>query len=152
MGETAKFRATLELGGKTATGIRVPAEVVESLGKGRKPPVKVTINGHTYRSSVAVMGGEYMVGVSAENRAAAGVKAGDELEVEMELDTAPREVTVPADLAEALDREPEARAYFEGLSYSNRLRHVLAIEGAKAADTRQRRIAKSVAMFKEGRN
>lgn len=148
----AKFRATLELGGKTATGIRVPAEVVESLGKGRKPPVRVTINGHTYRSSVAVMGGEYMVGVSAENRAAAGVKAGDELEVEMELDTAPREVTVPADLAEALDREPEARAYFDGLSYSNRLRHVLAIEGAKAADTRQRRIAKSVAMFKEGRN
>jgi hypothetical protein len=148
----AKFRATLELGGKTATGIRVPAEVVESLGKGRKPPVRVTINGHTYRSSVAVMGGEYMVGVSAENRAAAGVKAGDELEVEMELDTAPREVTVPADLAEALDREPQARVYFDGLSYSNRLRHVLAIEGAKAEDTRQRRIAKSVAMFKEGRN
>ncbi len=147
-----KFRATLEQGGKTATGFQVPAEVVESLGKGRKPPVRVTINGHTYRSSVAVMGGEYMVGVSAENREAAGVQAGEELEVEMELDTEPREVTVPADLDEALDREPEARSYFEGLSYSNKRRHVLAIEGAKAEETRRRRIDKSVAMFKEGRN
>jgi hypothetical protein len=152
MGETTKFRATLELGGKTATGMRVPPEVVESLGKGRKPPVIVTINGHTWRSTIAVMGGVYMLGVSAENRAAAGVKAGDELDVELELDTAPREVEVPADLQEALDDEPAASAYFDGLSYSNKRRHLLQIEGAKAAETRQRRIEKSVAMFKEGRN
>ncbi|HEX2179165.1 MAG TPA: YdeI/OmpD-associated family protein [Actinomycetota bacterium] len=147
-----KIQLTLEATGKNTTGFTLPPEVVEGLGKGRKPPVIVTINGHTWRSTIAVMGGVYMLGVSAENRAAAGVKAGDELDVELELDTAPREVEVPADLREALDNEPAARAYFDGLSYSNKRRHVLQIEGAKAAETRQRRIEKSVAMFKEGRN
>ncbi len=146
------FRTTLELGGKTATGIRVPPEVVERLGKGKKPPVRVTINGHTYRSTVAVMAGEYWLPVSAENRESAGIQAGDEVEVNLELDTEPREVTVPPDLTEALDRNPKARSYFEALSYSNKLRHVLAIEGAKTAETRQRRVDKSVALFAQGRN
>jgi hypothetical protein len=147
-----KFTTKLELGGKTATGFVVPPEVVEALGKGKKPPVKVTINGYTYRNTVAVYGGVYMLGVSAEHREGAGVEAGEEIEVDLELDTEPRVLEIPADLTEALEREPEAKSYFDGLSYSNKRRHVLAIEGAKAAETRQRRIDKSVAMFKEGKN
>ncbi len=146
-----KFRATLELGGKTATGFRVPAEVVEALGSGKRPPVRVTINGHTYRNTVAVYGGGFMLGVSAENRAAAGVAAGDEIEVDIELDTAPREVTVPADFAAALDHDADARHFFDGLSYSHKLRHVLAIEQAKTAETRQRRIDKAVSDLHKGR-
>lgn len=124
----------LILGGKTSTGIKVPEEVANALGKSREPPVKVTLNGHTWRSSVAFMGGEFWLGVSAENREAAGVKAGDELEVYLEPDTAPRQLEVPADLAEALAGEPEARSYFEGLFHSNKRRHVLAIEGAGGRD------------------
>jgi hypothetical protein len=147
-----KVSGPLILSGKTSTGMKVPEKVVNALGKSRKPPVRVTLNGHTWRSSVAFMGGEFWLGVSAENREAAGVKAGDHLEVDLELDTAPRQVEVPADLAEALEREPEAKNYFEGLSYSNKRRHILAIEGAKAAETRQRRIDKSVGLFKEGKN
>jgi hypothetical protein len=147
-----KLRATIEGTGKTAAGMEIPAAVVDALGSGQRPAVRVTINGHTYRSTIAVMGGRYLIGVSNENRTAAGVAAGDVVDVELELDTAPREVTVPADLAAALDGDPAARNYFDGLSYSNKLRHVLAIEGAKAAETRERRVAKSVAMFREGRN
>lgn len=146
-----RFRTTIEQSGKTATGIRVPDEIVDALGAGKRPAVRVTINGFTYRSTVAVLGGAYMVGVSAENRAGAGVKGGDEVDVDIELDTAPREVTVPADFAAALDAEPNARRTFEGLSYSNKSWHVLSIEGAKADDTRKRRIAKSVEMLREGR-
>src|SRR5690348_17158594 len=100
-----KFHAILQSHGKTATGIEVPEEVVAILGAGKRPPVRVTINGHTYRSTIAVMGGVYMLGVSAENRLGAGVAAGDELEVDLELDAAPREVSVPPDFAEALDRD-----------------------------------------------
>jgi hypothetical protein len=147
-----KFSGPLILSGKTSTGIRVSEDIVSALGKSRKPPVRVTVNGHTWRSSIAFMGGEFWLGISAENRAAAGVKAGDEIEVEVQPDTEPRELEIPADVAEALDREPEAKKYFETLSYSNKRRHILAIEGAKAAETRQRRIDKSVAMFREGRN
>lgn len=147
-----KFHTTIQQGGKTATGIHVPDEVVASLGSGKRPPVRVTINGYTYRSTVAVMGGRFMVGVSADVRESAGVAGGDEVDVDMELDTQPREVTVPADLAEALDADAAARQYFDGLSYSNKLRHVLAIDGAKTTETRERRIAKSVSLFREGRN
>jgi hypothetical protein len=146
-----RFRTTIQQEGKTATGIRVPEEVIEALGSGKRPAVRVTINGFTYRSTVAVLGGAYMVGVSAENRAGTGVKGGDVVDVDIELDTAPREVTVPADFAAALDAEPEARRTFDGLSYSNRSWHVTSIEGAKADDTRRRRIAKSVEMLREGR-
>ena len=146
-----RFRATIQQGGKTATGIEVPERVVEALGSGRRPAVKVTINGYTYRSSVAVLGGRYMVGVSAEHRAGAGVAGGDEVDVDIELDTAPREVTVPADLAAALDAEPAARRTFDGLSYSNQSWHVLQVEGAKTDETRQRRITRSVDTLKQGR-
>ena len=146
-----RFRTTILQGGRTATGIQVPDEVVEALGSGKRPAVKVTINGYTYRSTVAVMGGVYMVGVNAENRAGAGVAGGDEVDVELELDTAPREVTVPADFAAALDAEPNARRTFDSLSYSNKSWHVLQVAGAKTDQTRQRRIAKSVDILKEGR-
>jgi len=146
-----KFRTTLLLGGKTATGVRVPPEVVASLGPSKKPAVRVTINGYTYRSTVATVSGEFMVGVSAEVREKAGVVAGDEVEVEIELDTAPREVTVPPDFAEALDADPAAQRLFDSLSYSNKRRVVLSIEEAKTPETRQRRIAKAVSNLHEGR-
>ena len=139
-----RFQATLEQGGKTATGIHVPDEVVAGLGSSRRPPVRVTFAGHTYRSSVASMGGRFMLPVSAAIREQTGVAAGDELDVEIELDSEPREVTVPEDLAAALADAPAARERFERLSYSNKRRYVLAIEGAKAAETRARRIAKTV--------
>jgi hypothetical protein len=139
-----RFHATIELGGKTATGIEVPAEVVAALGPGKRPPVRVTIKDHTYRSTVAPMGGRFMLPVSAEVRKNAGVVAGEEVDVDIELDTGPREVTVPPDFAEALDRDADAKRSFDGLSYSRKGRYVLSIEGAKTAETRQRRIAKAV--------
>jgi hypothetical protein len=145
-----RFRTILRPAGKTATGFGVPAEVVTALGQGQRPPVRVTINGYTYRNTVAVYNGEHWIGVSAEHRGGAGVAAGDELEVDLELDTAPREVEVPADLAAALDGAPEARRRFEALSYSDRRRHVLAVEGAKSPETRQRRIARTVETLRAG--
>lgn len=147
-----RFRAVIQRSGKTATGIQVPPAIVADLGSGKRPPVRVTINGYTYRTTVAPLGGAFMLSLSAEHRAGAGVAAGDEVEVEVELDTEPRTVTVPPDLADALDRDPEAKRFFEGLSYSNQLRHVLAIESAKTAETRQRRIAKAVNQIREGRS
>jgi bacteriocin resistance YdeI/OmpD-like protein/uncharacterized protein DUF1905 len=146
-----RFRAIIEQGGKTATGFRVPDEVVEGLGAGKRPAVRVTINGHTYRSTVVSMGGRFMVGVSAENRVAAGVAGGDAVDVAVEVDTAPREVAVPPDLAKALSKDAKARKTFEGLSYSNKRWHVLSIEGAKTDETRERRIAKSIGTLHEGR-
>ena len=146
-----KFRTTLLQSGATATGFVVPDEIVGALGSGKRPPVRVTINGYTYRNTVAVMGGEYMIGVSAEHRAGAGVAGGDEIEVDIKLDTEPREVTVPEDFAAALDAEPTARLTFDKLSYSNRSWHVLQVDGAKTDETRQRRIAKSVEILKAGR-
>jgi hypothetical protein len=139
-----KFRGLLELNGKTATGVEVPAEVVDGLGSGKSPKVRVTINGYTYRSSVAPMGGRFLLGVSAEVRDNAGVAAGDQVDVDVTLDAEPRTVTVPADLADALDRT-DARRTFDALSYSVQRGHVLAVEGAKTAETRQRRVDKVVA-------
>lgn len=146
-----RFRTTLELGGKTATGFRVPPAVVEALGKGKRPPVRVTINGYTYRNTVAVYGDSYMLGVAAEHREAAGIQAGDEIEVDLELDTAPREVELPPDFAAALDATPDAKRYFETLSYSNKRRFTLSIEDAKSEETRKRRIERSVSQLREGR-
>ena len=146
-----QFRAKLQLHGKTATGMEVPPEIVEQLGGGKRPAVKVTINGYTYRSSIAPMGGVFLIGVSDENRKGAGVAAGDTLDVEVELDTEPREVTVPQDFAEALARDEEAQRFFEKLSYSNKRRFVLPIEDAKTPETRQRRIEKTVTTLHEGK-
>ncbi|GAA1445060.1 YdeI/OmpD-associated family protein [Leifsonia poae] len=140
-----RVHATLEQHGKTATGIEIPGTVVDELGAGRRPPVLVTVNGYQYRSSIAWMGGRYLLGLSAEVRAGAGVAAGDELDVDLELDDAPREVEVPADLAEALNAAPDARSAFDALSYSNKRRLVMAIDAAKTDETRQRRVAKTVA-------
>jgi Bacteriocin-protection, YdeI or OmpD-Associated/Domain of unknown function (DUF1905) len=145
------FTTTLELAGKTATGFRVPASVVEALGKGKRPPVVVTINGYSYRNTVAVYGDEFLIGVAAEHRAAAGVKAGDVVEVNLELDTASREIEVPPDFAAALDNDREAKRSFDGLSYSNKRRFTLAIDDAKTPETRQRRIEKSISQLREGR-
>jgi hypothetical protein len=146
-----RFQATLQLHGKTATGIEVPAAVIDRLGAGKKPPVRVTIGGYTYRSTVASRGDRYLVGVSAENRAGAGVAAGDDLEVEIALDTAPREVAVPADFARALAKRADAKLFFESLTASQRKNFVTLVEQAKKAETRERRIEKFVGLLGEGR-
>ena len=146
-----RFRARIELHGKTATGIVVPPEVVESLKSGKRPPVRVTINRYTYRSTVAPMAGEFRLPISAEHRTNSGVEVGDEVEVEIEPYTQAREVDVPPDLREALDRDADAKRFFDGLSYSNKQRIVLSIEGAKTAETRLRRITKAISELREGR-
>jgi hypothetical protein len=146
-----KFRTVIVLGGKTATGFAVPEEVVAGLGSSKKPAVKVTIGDYTYRSTVASMGGQFMIPLSAENRSGAGVSAGEEVEVDLVLDDQPREVEVPADVAEQLEAEGEAKHFFDGLSYSNKRRIILSIEGAKTAETRQRRIDKAIQTLREGR-
>ena len=150
--EKKRFRTVIELGGKTATGFPVPVEVVESFGKGKKPPVRVKIGNHTYRSTVAAYGDVYMLPLSAENRQAAGVQAGDEVEVELALDTEPRVAEVPADLKKALAADEPAQTAFAALSYSNKRRYVLGVEGAKTEETRRRRIAKVVEDLKAGKS
>ena len=140
-----RFRASVDLHGKTATGIVVPPEVVDELGAGKKPAVTVTINGYSYPSTIASMGGRFLLPVSAEIRAGAKVAAGDVVDVEVVLDTAPREVAVPDDLATALAKAPAAQKAFAALSNSNKKRHVLSVEAAKTAETRERRIAKVLA-------
>jgi len=146
-----RFHATVQLNGKTATGIEVPAEVVAGLGPGQRPPVRVTIGEYSYRTTVARMGGRFLISLSAENRAAAGVAAGDEVDVDLELDDAPREVEVPADLAAALARDDAARAAFESLAYSHRKEWVRWITEAKKPDTRTTRITKTVQSLHEGK-
>ncbi len=141
----ATFRATLELHGKTATGIEVPADVVEALGGGKRPPVVVAFSGHTYRTTLGVMGGRCLIPVSAEHRTAAGADAGDVLDVTITLDEAPREVPVPPALTAALKKDSAAKAAFDKLPPSGRKRHILAIEGAKTDETRERRLAKILA-------
>lgn len=146
-----RFRATIELNGRTATGIAVPEDVLAGLGAGRRPAVRVTLNGHTCRTSIGSMGGRSLLPVSAEVRATAGVAAGQDVDVDVELDTEPREGAVPPDLAEALAADGAARRAFDGLTYSNRRRLVLAIEQAKAAETRRRRVTQTVDRLREGR-
>lgn len=146
-----KFHSVVRLGGKTATGIPVPTEIVTALGSSKRPAVRVTIKGYTYRSSIAPLGGEFMLPISAEHRTSIGVAAGDEVEIDIELDTEPREVSIPPDFAQALEGDAEAKQFFDGLAYSHKLRHVLAIEQAKTAETRQRRIDKAISMLREAR-
>jgi hypothetical protein len=143
-----RFRATLQLHGKSATGIEVPPEIVTALADGKRPKVRATINGHTYPTSVGSMGGRFLLPVSADVRAAAGIAAGDEIDVDIVGDTEPRTVTVPDDLAAALD-DADVRSIFDGLSYSNQRRHVLAVTAAKTTATRERRIARTVDDLRE---
>jgi hypothetical protein len=146
-----RFRTTLRQEGRTATGFEVPPEVVTALGTGKRPPVRVTINGYTYRSTVAAYGEVFMLPLAAEHRTAAGVAAGDDLDVEVELDEAPRVVVVPDDLAAALAGDPAAQATWDTLSYSNKRWHVLNVGGTKNVDTRRRRIEKALTALREGR-
>ena len=139
-----KFTTTILQSGKTATGIEVPPELVAALGSSKKPSVSVTLNGYTYRSTVAVMGGKFMIPVSSEVRVAARVTGGDSVEVELALDTAPRVLELPEDFALALSRDAVAKAFFESLSYSSRRLYTLNIEGAKTVETRARRVAKAI--------
>ena len=145
-----RFRAKILQSGKTAAGIEVPASVVAALGSSKRPPVRATINGFTYRSSVASMGGKFMLGVPPEFREGAGVVAGDVVDIDLELDTEPREVSIPADFAAALARDARARRTFEAMSYSNKRRLLIPIEDIKSPEARERRIAKTVAMLSEG--
>lgn len=148
--KTATFDTTVASSGNN-TGIVVPVEVIEQLGAGRRPPVLVDVNGHEYRSTAAVMGGAHMIGISAAVRAATGLKGGDPIRVTLTVADTPREVVVPADLAAALAAEDGTSAFFENLSNSLRRYHVDTINGAKTDQTRQRRIEKAVALFRDGK-
>ena len=123
---------------------------MEALGGGKRPPVTITINGHTWKSRIAIMRGRNLIGLSHANREASGVAIGDEVEVDLELDVEPRVVVEPEDLTRALDADPAARAAYDQLSPSRRRQHVLAIEGAKKAETRQRRIEQAIATLRYG--
>jgi antitoxin component of MazEF toxin-antitoxin module len=145
-----KFRTTiLQIGNNT--GIVVPAAVVDNLGGGKKAAVVVTVGAFSYRSSIASMGGQFLISLSAERRLHSGLKGGDEIEVDLQLDTAPRLVDVPADLQAALAASAAAQAEFDRLSYSHKSAHVLAIEGAKTPETRQRRIDGAIAKLVAGK-
>jgi hypothetical protein len=146
-----RFRAELESTGKNTAGFEVPESVVEGLGGGKHPKVSVTVNGFTFGTSIARMGGRFLLGFSAQRREEAGVAAGEVLDVDVELDTSKREVEMPDDFAAALAADPAAKAFWDTLSYSKQSWHVLQITGAKKPETRASRIAKSVGMLHEHR-
>ncbi|MCX5205471.1 YdeI/OmpD-associated family protein [Streptomyces sp. NBC_00237] len=141
--KTVKFRSLVEPP-EPMRGLEVPPQVVEALGGGARPPVTITVNGHSWRSRVAVLRGRHLLGLSNANRQAAGVATGDEVEVELELDTAPRVVVEPADFGQALDADPAARAAYDALSDSRKREHVRSVESAKKPETRLRRIEKAL--------
>jgi hypothetical protein len=144
-----EFRTTVVLGGKTATGLQVPDDVVDALGSGKRPPVLVTVGGYTYRTTVAAMSGAFWVPLAAEHREAAGVAAGQDVDVRIELDSAPRETPLPDDLAAALD--DGARAFFDGLAPSHRKEWVRWVEEAKKPETRAARITKTTESLQAGK-
>ena len=125
----------------------MPPEVLEALGAGKRPAVKVTIKGYSYRSTVGAMDGQSLIPFSAAHRQASGLKGGDKVEVKLELDTAPRTVEVPKDLAAAI-KKAGVQAAFEAAPPSMKKEYVRQVENAKAAETRQRRIAKIVETLK----
>ncbi len=136
------FRTTLlKLGNNV--GIEVPEEVVAGFGAGKRVPVTVTLNGYSYSSTIAVMGGRFLVPVSVAHRKAAGVAGGEEHDVTLEHDAGPRTVEVPPDLATALE-DAGVRAAFDALSYSQRKEHARSVAEAKKAETRERRVSKVV--------
>jgi hypothetical protein len=143
-----KFRALVEPP-EPMRGLEVPPEVVEALGGAKRPRVTITINGHSWKSRIAIMRGRYLIGLSNANRQAAGVAIGDEVEVDVEYDAEPPVVVEPEDFARALDADPVARAAYDSLAYSHKREHVLAIESAKKPETRARRIEKAIAMLRD---
>ena len=147
---SVSFRTTVAgSGGKT--GIVVPEQVIDRLGAGRRPAVHVELDGYRYRSTVAVMGGQHLIGVSAAVREATGLQAGDPVRVVLTVATEPREVDVPADLAAALAQDRQVQAFFAGLSNSLQRYHVDTVSAAKTPETRQRRIDRAVQLFRDGR-
>ena len=149
MGATATFQTTITAAGNNA-GIEVPEDVIESLGAGKKPPVLVNVNGYEYRNTVAVMGGRYMISVSSAVRKESGIAPGDDVTVTLTVADAPREVNVPEDFATAMD-QAGVRSFFDGLSNSLQRMHVDLVNGAKAPETRARRVDKAVGLFTEGK-
>ncbi|MET0425238.1 MAG: YdeI/OmpD-associated family protein [Actinoplanes sp.] len=146
-----RFRAELQRTGGTTTGFEVPEQIVTGLGGGGRPKVTATVNGYSFRSSIAKMGGRYRLGVSAERRGEAGVEGGQVYDVDVELDTAPREVEVPADLQAALDADPAVRDFWATVSPSHQRWHVDQLTSAKTEETRSRRLAKSIALLAAGK-
>ena len=146
-----RFRTRVLRAGKTATGVEVPAKVVDALGSTKRPLVKVTINGYTYRSAIAPMGGVFMLGISEEVRGKAGVAGGDTVDVDIELDTQPRDVEVPPELARALAKDAKAKKLFESLSFSGKTRLVAPIANGKTAETRERNVAKAMEALRTGK-
>ncbi len=145
-----RFTATLVPRGPAAAVV-LDEDQVAAVGEGAKRfPVLATVNGHAWRTSVTGMRGEFLLGLSREVRGSAGVQSGDTVEVELELDSAPRAVEVPEALAEALAADPAARAAFDALAYSHRKEYAVWIAGAKRAETRRARVAKALAMLREG--
>ena len=147
---SVSFETTLA-GSGGRTGVVVPDAVIDRLGAGRRPAVHVELNGHRYRSTVAVMGGQCMFGVSAAVREATGLQAGDPVSVALTVATSPREVDVPADLETALAQDAQVQAFFAGLSNSLQRYHVDNVRSARTPETRQRRIDQAVQLFREGR-
>jgi Bacteriocin-protection, YdeI or OmpD-Associated/Domain of unknown function (DUF1905) len=143
-----KFRTHVEPP-QPMRGLEIPPEVVEALGGGKRPAVTITINGHSWKSRVAIMRSRYLLGLGTANRQAAGVVTGDEVEVDVDLDTEPRAVAEPADFARALDADPVARAAYDRLSPSRKRQHVLAIDRAKKAQTRKQRIETALATLRD---
>ena len=133
-----KFQSTVELAGKTATGIEMPADVVDALAAGKRPAVTVSVGVHTSRTTVAPMAGRYYLPLSAVNRETAGVEAGDDVQVVIALDTEPRVIEAPNNLALSLN--VPAREFFDALSYSHRRAYGYWITSSKKTDTRERRI------------
>ena len=144
------FETTVAVAGNT-TGIVVPEEAIEQLAGGKRPPVLVNVNGYEYRNTVGVLGGRYMVSISAAVRKATGLRGGDPIHVTLTVANAPREVTIPADFGAALAADEQASAFFGKLSNSMQRYHVDNITAAKTAETRQRRIDKAVALFRAGK-
>jgi hypothetical protein len=145
------FRTAILLGGKTATGLQVPDDIVDGLGGGKRPAVKVTVAGYTYRTTVAARGGMFLVPLSAENRTAANVQAGEEVDVDIELDTEPRVVTVPDDLAAVFTKDEQAKQNFDRMAFTHRNEYVRWIESAKRPETRERRVNEAAVALREGR-
>jgi hypothetical protein len=146
-----KFRTKVILSGN-ATAVEVPKSVVEALDSGPRPLIAVTINGHTWRSRIALMRGQCLIGISAGNRTASGIGEGEVIEVNLRLDTEPRVVAVPPDLAGALNSDPEIRAAFDRLPYGLKRKEIASIEEAKAPETRQRRVSRLIARMRAERH